>query len=123
MTFLNKVTRRPDVVFHASGRIDLKRRAALALGVAEGDVINVAAEDGRFYLCISSKAGGVAGCHRATCRPATAGGRCFRAHSRSLCSAVIKAMGDDAEKVCVITGDPLLSAAFGIILPIFKLSA
>lgn len=123
MIFLNKTTRRPDVVFHSSGRIDIKRRAALALGLSSGDIINVCAEDGKYYLCVTCRAGGVSGSHEGVCRPLAPGGRALRAHSCRLCRALISALDAGSAKVSAFTGDPLFSPVFGTILPLFKLYA
>lgn len=121
MMFLNKSSRKPDVVFHRSGRIDIKRRAARALGAKDGDVVNVCAEGGHYYLCITAH-NAEDGCHSATCRISSPRGYALRAHSCSLSRALLSAMGCSEARIAVFTGDPEENPVFGRILPLFKIS-
>jgi hypothetical protein len=85
--------RRHDVAFHASGRIDINRSAAMALGLQRDDVVSVAREDGEYVLYVKAKAGTYAGRYQGRCYPTSTGSHNFRAYSVDICKAVIKACG------------------------------
>lgn len=88
-------TRRPDISFFASGKIDITSRIVKALGMVEGDVIDIMAGDGEYFLYVSSHASSLCGRHEAQCYPSKHGSRHFRANSRRLCAAILKASGSD----------------------------
>lgn len=86
-------TRRPDVSFYSSGRIDITAKVAKTLGLSDGDVINVATDGYEYLLYVQTKGENVVGAHTAQVH-ATNKGKThnFRTHSRALCDAVFKAV-------------------------------
>ena len=89
-------TRRPDITFHRSGKIDITARVSNAIGIMEGDVIDIAEDRGEYYLYIRVKAQDAVGRHEARCRAtkkSKQGGRNFRAYSRQLCAFVLSQSG------------------------------
>ncbi len=46
-------TRRADISFYSSGKIDITSRIANALGMVDGDVIDIMMWKGEFYLYVS----------------------------------------------------------------------
>lgn len=84
-------TRRPDITFHRTGRIDISARVAIALGLAPGDTINIALYSGEYLLFSTRHPPGTR--NLATCRPTKRGSLNFRAHSTTLTSAILAACG------------------------------
>ncbi len=82
-------TRRADISFHASGKIDITSRIVNALGINQGDVIDIMTANGEFYLYVSVRAADICGRHEAQCYPSKRGGRHFRTYCRRLCSAIL----------------------------------
>lgn len=94
MTSILQHTRRPDISFHPRGNIDITARVTMLLGLEDGDVIDIYAEAGEFYLYVKHRAGSVPGRHEATLRPTSRQvKRChnMRCHSRRLCQAMLDA--------------------------------
>lgn len=50
MELLIEQSRRPDITFFRDGRILMSASVTLALGLKPGDCINIAADNGEFYL-------------------------------------------------------------------------
>lgn len=91
MTSLIDNTRRPDVTFHSSGRIDITAGVVKTLGLSPGDIINVATDGYEYLLYVQTKADKVIGCHRGQVYPTNKShNHFFRTHSRKLCEAVFK---------------------------------
>ncbi len=86
-------TRRPDISFFASGKIDITSRIVKALDMAEGDVIDIMVGGGEYYFYVSSRSSMVCGKHEAQCYPSKHGSKHFRAYSRRLCAAIFQASG------------------------------
>lgn len=82
-------TRRADISFHPSGKIDITSRITNALGMVDGDVIDIMKCKGEFYLYVSVRASDICGRHEAQCFPSKRGGRHFRTWCRRLCSAIL----------------------------------
>ncbi len=82
-------TRRADISFYSSGKIDITSRIANALGMVDGDVIDIMTGKGEFYLYVSVHAFDICGRHEAQCFPSKRGGRHFRTWCRRLCSAIL----------------------------------
>lgn len=82
-------TRRADISFYSSGKIDITSRIANALGMVDGDVIDIMMWKGEFYLYVSVHASDICGRHEAQCFPSKRGGRHFRTWCRRLCSAIL----------------------------------
>ncbi len=89
-SLLHRNSRRPDVSFHNTGRIDITARVARLLDICPGDVIDVACEGGEFYMFVSHKAAEVQGRHEGQCYPTKQHSHNFRAHSKRLCMEVLK---------------------------------
>mgnify|MGYP001023253787 CR=1 FL=1 len=90
-------SRRPDVTFYKSGRIDITARVAHKLCLSEGDVIDVASDGMEYYLYVRTKGIYTEGKHEAQCWPTKKGSHNFRAHSVRLCHNVMCLSG--AEEV------------------------
>lgn len=117
-------TRKPDIVFYKTGRIEVARRLARILGIRKGDVLNLIQENDRYYLYLSSLAVWSNGTHEAACAPSAPGSRHFRAHSVALARAAARWAGaEGCAKVGAYAGDPLLSEIYGVYVPIFLLNS
>lgn len=97
-------TRRPDISFFASGKIDITSRIVKALGIAEGDVVDIMVGGGEYYFYVSIPSSMVCGKHEAQCYPSKHGSRHYRAYSRRLCSAIFNASGFD-KQACFAAGE------------------
>ena len=100
MTSLLQNTRRPDVTFHASGRIDITARIARQLSLSKGDVIDIATDGNEYLLYVRHRAENVTGAHEAQCWPTNKGkhhSNNYRCQSRRLCQAVINAVRPTAD--------------------------
>ena len=83
-------TRRADITFHASGKIDITSRVTNILNIADGDAVDILTGDGEFYLYVSARAKNIRGRHEGLCRPTRNDSRYFRAYSRRLCDFILK---------------------------------
>ena len=64
-------TRRGDITFHPSGRIDLTAHVSKSLGLHPGDVVNIAEEcdsPSEHYLYVVRRSEETTGRHSCTCR-------------------------------------------------------
>lgn len=86
-------TRRADISFSSTGKIDISSRIVKILGLEKGDVIDIMIGGGEYYLYVSIHAADVFGRHEAQCFPTQHGSRHFRAHCRRLCIAILHATG------------------------------
>lgn len=86
-------SRKHDISFHASGKIDISAYIAGKLSLSPGDVIDVVLEDGELYLCVKLRHGEYAGRHEGRVRGTSHGKGTFRAHSRALAHAVLDVAG------------------------------
>lgn len=115
-------TRRPDITFHQSGKIDITARVSNAIDIQEGDVIDLAEDRGEYYLYVRVKACDAVGKHEGRCRPTKRsknGGRNFRAYSKRLCDFVLACSGShDRARVPAGKGEdiPTLGKAINIII-------
>lgn len=106
---LGNTTRRPDITFRADGRIDITSRIAKALGLAPGDVIDVAeVYSGEFCLYVRHRAC-VCGRHEGRSYPVMKGYQngAYRVWSRRLCDAVRAAAGCSAVNLRLPCGEPI----------------
>lgn len=115
-------TRRPDITFHQSGKIDITARVSNAIGLQDGDVIDLAEDRGEYYLYVRAKACDAVGKHEGRCRSTKhckGGSRNFRAYSKRLCNFVFSLSGGQG-KVRVPAGKgehiPSLGEAINIII-------
>lgn len=94
MTTLLDNTRRPDVTFHANGRIDITARVSKMLMLQEGDVIDIAIEGGEYLMFRKHKAENLVGRHEAQCHTTKRGkhhSNNMRVYSKKLCDAMLQA--------------------------------
>ena len=120
MVSLLNNTRRPDVTFHADGRIDITARLAKMLDLHDGDVINIANDKSEYFLYVQHRADNLVGRHEAQCYPTNRRGRRnnnLRCHSKRLCN-IILALNADATDVRLPVGAPQQHPLLGTILPI-----
>lgn len=108
-------TRKIDITFAASGRIDITAHVAKHLQLHRGDVLDVCTDGQEYYLYVKHRAP-AAGHHEATVFPTNRSGHNFRTWSRRLCNAILKASGTtDCARLC--TGEPIQKSGV-ILLPI-----
>lgn len=94
-------TRKADIIFYSSGRIDITARVVKALDLQPGDVIDVMCGKGEFYLYRKYPAPTV-GRHEGTAFPTNRKGNHFRVQSKALCAAILQECGvSDKAKLCV----------------------
>jgi hypothetical protein len=109
-------TRKADIVFHSSGRIDITARVAKSLGLQHGDVVDIMLNSGEWYLYIKYHAP-VYGRHEGMAYRSNARGNHFRVWSKALCNAILKeCQASDKVKLCV--SDPVDLYIYGKALPI-----
>lgn len=110
-------TRRPDITFHKSGRIDIASYIARLLNIQKGDVIDIAVTDGEYYLFVPTHCG--CGRHEGVCFPSNNRAKktnSFRAHSTRLCRSILAVAGSN-EKACLPCGE-LCELSIGKAVPI-----
>lgn len=110
-------TRKTDITFHANGRIDISARVVKALSIQEGDVLDIMADEGEYYLYVRFHAP-VVGRHEATCFPTNPRSNHFRAWSSRLCRFMLEQSGSVADSVPLGLGMPVILPCLGIALPI-----
>lgn len=111
-------TRKPDIIFNSSGRIDISVRCARPLKLEKGDVIDVTeSESGEYYLYVKFRASIKNGKHEASVFPSNKKGHHFRTSSRKLCNAILKICGE-TERVRLCIGEPVENSQFGTLLPL-----
>ena len=116
MTSILERTRKPDITFHASGRIDISAHVAKALHLTRGDVVDILTDHYDFFLYVRPHAP-VNGRHEAMVFPSNKRGDHFRTSSKKLCNAVMHDSGATLKaKLC--TGQPQESPRYGTIVPI-----
>lgn len=101
-------TRRHDLVFYRSGRIDIMARVVKAIGINEGDVIDIYREDEEYYLYIRARSDRVTGRHKARCFSANKNSKraskSFRAYSKTLTDAILANFPSEVDKVRIPAG-------------------
>lgn len=87
-------SRRHDLSFHASGKIDISAHIARSLSLAPGDVIDIAQESGEWYLYVKLRAGSCTGRHDGRVWATARHGKgTFRTWSKPIANAVLAAAG------------------------------
>lgn len=94
---LGDQTRKADVTFYKSGRIDITSGVSKLLNLKRGDVIDVAGDGREWYLYVRHR--NCCGRHEAQCYPSNRGGHNFRAYSKRLCTQVLKMSGGSRARV------------------------
>lgn len=93
MQTILQTTRRPDVSFFPSGKIDITARVARMLDLHPGDVIDVAIDGREFLLFVRVRQ--ASGNHEAMVRPTKRRSHNLRCYSRRLCQYMIGLHCDD----------------------------
>lgn len=93
MKSLLQNSRKHDISFHASGKIDISAHIARRLSLAPGDVIDIVQDAGEWYLCVKLRSGSYVGRHDGRVWPTSNGKGTFRTWSRTLARAVLTASG------------------------------
>ena len=86
-------SRKHDISFHASGKIDISAHVARSLSLAPGDVIDIAQESGEWYLYVKLRSGHYAGRHEGRVCATAHGKGTFRTWSKAIATAVLKWAG------------------------------
>ncbi len=76
VSVLGERTRKADIKVRRNGRIDISARVVRMLGIRPGDVVDLAVDDGEYYLYVRRRhSEGVHGRHEGVCTPTTKNGR------------------------------------------------
>ena len=97
ITTMLRNTRKPDISFYRSGRIDITAHAAKMLQLKAGDVIDIAKTSGEYYLYRKYKSENVVGRHEAQCQKTSNKGKVcnnLRVYSKRLCQEVLRINGN-----------------------------
>lgn len=93
-------SRKHDITFNASGKIDISAHIARKLSLAPGDVIDIVEENRELYLYVKLRCGEYTGRHDG-CVSATSRGRgTFRTWSKALARAVLATAGASGRLRC-----------------------
>ncbi len=84
-------SRKHDISFHASGKIDISAHIARKLSLAPGDIIDIAHENGERYLYVKLRSGNYAGRHNGQVWATANGKGTFRTCSKALATAMLAA--------------------------------
>lgn len=94
-------SRKPDISFHPSGKIDISARIARQLSLASGDVIDIAYDAGELYLYVRLRAGRYIGRHEGRVWGTTVHKKgTFRTYSKTLVEAALSAAGTSGPLRC-----------------------
>lgn len=99
-SILGDHTRKPDITFHRSGLIDITAAVVKALGIENGDSLDIIAND--FECAVTCIHHSVKGQFQAVCRPSKIGYHNMRCHSKKLTDFICDRFG--ADKVRLTTG-------------------
>ena len=111
MKSLLEDSRRPDITFHSSGRIDITARLVRALGIGRGDTIDVQTDGVEYMLYVRHRAANSKGKFAAQCYPTNSGrSHNYRCHSLRLCKALINAVMPSAATLRLAAGEPVETA-------------
>lgn len=86
-------SRKHDISFHASGKIDISAHIARKLSLAPGDVIDIVQSGSEWYLYVKLRAGTYAGRHEGHVWSTANGKGTFRTCSKAITTAVLTAAG------------------------------
>ena len=88
-------TRKPDVIFHASGRINITSGVASRLRLSAGDVIDILTDGEEYYLYVKHRSPVVVGKHEGAVYYSNKHGKHCRASSVRLCREILKICNAD----------------------------
>lgn len=117
MTTILSASRRPDIVVFPDGRIDLRKRPVAALGIGEGDVVDIAVDRYERLLYVKYKADRAVGNHAARCIRVHRSGVSLRLFSVQLARYILSLIPGHAEEARLALGDPL-ETELGLAMPI-----
>lgn len=94
-------SRRPDIKFFRSGKIDISSSIARQLRLERGDTLDIVTHRGEYYLVVRCRSSRAIGRNEATCIPTNSSKSCsnFRAYSKTLCSAILSETGGDEARL------------------------
>lgn len=93
-------SRKHDISFHSSGKIEISAHIAKKLSLAPGDVIDIAHEDGEWYLYVKLRSGSYSGRHDGRVWATANGKGTFRTWSKALANAVLHKAGNGERLRC-----------------------
>lgn len=93
-------SRKHDISFHASGKIDISAHIARKLSLAPGDVIDIAQGCGEMYLYVKLRSGNYTGRHDGRVWATANGKGTFRTCSKALATAMLVAAGVNGRLRC-----------------------
>lgn len=96
-------TRKPDIVFHKSGRINISARVVKLLNIMQGDIVDIMDWSGEYYLYVRRRAPHV-GRHEGMAYRSNKRSNHFIVSSRKLCAHILSLCGE-SERVRLCCGD------------------
>ena len=109
-------SRKPDLVFWHTGRIDITSHVARRLRLTAGDVVNIMTDGEEYYLYVQYRAP-LQGRYEGAVFPSNRNGNHFRTCSKRICIRILEeCRAVDRARLCV--GTPVESEYYGILLPI-----
>lgn len=108
-------TRRPDITFYESGRIDITAHAARLLQLQRGEVLDIMSDGEEYYLYVRHRA--TVGRHEAMAYPSNKRGNNYRVWSHKLCSVMLQVC-QTKQYVRLCVGTPMHDSQNRILLPI-----
>ena len=109
-------SRKPDLVFYNTGRIDISANVARHLRLSAGDVINIMTDGLEYYLYVQYRL--PAGRYEAAVFPSNKNGKHFRTSSKRMCNAILDECKTSGGKVRLCIGAPVDTEHYGKMLPI-----
>lgn len=122
MENLVSATRKHDITFHRSGRIDISARLAKLLSLAPGDSVMIAKDCGEYYIYVSHRASQSDMPYRGKVYHANSNGDACRLQFKPLALEVIKQCGCTANVLRLPTGSPRRTMLSDVSVPIITLT-
>lgn len=110
-------SRKPDIVFSCTGRIDITSNVARHLRLSAGDVINIMTDGEEYYLYVQYRQP-QNGKYEAAVFPSNRRGNHFRTSSKRICNAILEECKTSGGKVRLCIGTPVDAEHYGKMLPI-----
>ena len=109
-------SRKPDIVFYCTGRIDITSNVARHLRLSAGDVINIMTDGEEYYLYVQYRQP-QNGKYEAAVFPSNRRGNHFRTSSKRICTSILEESNAKCKaRLCV--GAPIETEYYGTLLPI-----
>lgn len=103
-------SRKHDISFHASGKIDISAHIARKLSLSPGDVIDIVQSSGEWYLYVKLRAGTYAGRHVGAVWSTAHGKGTFRTWSKAMTKSVLAAAGATGRLRCPCGSEMLVGS-------------